>query len=322
VEPRQLSLTLTSAVRNAGVAAALLALLAFPAQLFNETLREHYEEVRGWFGLKRTLTEVVGHVDQRLLVPFFLVGGGFLLAAVTPEFGFNASTLALVIGLSLAVGIVTVAFAVPNYAYFLGRFHERGKVLVLPGTVLIAAFCVAVSRLLHLQPGYLYGLLAVFLFRHDAGRKTTGELAGATAVLVIGLALLAWVARVPLAGQTMRTPGFWGLVVESALCGAFVLGLESVIVGLLPMRFLDGGRIQAWSRIAWALLFLVGLIVLVEVLFQPGSGYVGHTSTAGKDSVAALYLVFGGMSVGLWAYFRYRPAGRAGRPVEEGTEER
>jgi hypothetical protein len=316
VEPRQLVLSPTSVLKDAGVAAVLLILLAFPAQLFNETLREHYEEIRGWFGLKRPLSEVVRRVDQRLLVPIFLLSGGVLLALITPEFGFNMSTLALVIGLSLAVGIITLAFSVPNYAYFALHYRERGRVLVLPGTVIVAALCVAVSRLLHFQPGYLYGLLAVFLFQHEPDRKTTGRLAGAAAVFVIGLALAFWAIRVPLSGQTMRTPGFLGLVVESALSGAFVLGLESVLVGLLPLRFLDGERIRAWSRIAWALLFAFGLLVLVEVLFQPGSGYVGHTTTAGKFAVAALYLVFGGASVGFWAYFRFRPAGRRAREEE------
>lgn len=318
-QPRQLSLSLSSALKDAGVAGVLLVLLAFPAQLFNETLRENYEELRGWFGLKRPLNEVIRHVDQRLLMPVFLLGGGVLLALITPDFGFNVSTLAVILGFSLAMGIITVAFAVPNYAYFLRRYRERGKVLVLPGTVIIAAFCVAVSRLLHFQPGYLYGLLAVFLFQHEPDRKTEGRLAGASAVFVIALALAFWALRTPLSTETMRRPAFLGLVAESALAGAFVLGLESVIVGMLPMRFLDGSRIRAWSQVAWLVLFGVGLLVLVEVLFQPGSGYVGHTSTAGKISVAVLYVVFAGMSVGLWAYFRFRPGGGATALAEEDT---
>jgi len=32
--------------------AGLLVLIAFPAELFNTTLEEHYGEVRGWFGLR------------------------------------------------------------------------------------------------------------------------------------------------------------------------------------------------------------------------------------------------------------------------------
>jgi hypothetical protein len=56
--------------------------------------------------------------------------------------------------------------------------------------------------------------------------------------------------------------------------------------------------------------------VLIEVLIQPGSGYVGHTTTLGKVAVGLLYLVFAGFSFGFWAYFRYRPA-----RAEKGEEE-
>jgi hypothetical protein len=45
---------------------------------------------------------------------------------------------------------------------------------------------------------------------------------------------------------------------------------------------------------------------VVEVLFQPGSGYVGHTSTPAVVSVVVLYVLFALGTVAFWGYFRVR----------------
>jgi hypothetical protein len=87
---------------SAAVAAALFVLLAFPSQLFNSTLQENYEEVPGWFHLRRPMAEVVQRFDQRLVLPLFLVAGGVLYAVLAPGFGFNRSTAALALGLAVA----------------------------------------------------------------------------------------------------------------------------------------------------------------------------------------------------------------------------
>jgi hypothetical protein len=106
-------------------------------------------------------------------------------------------------------------------------------------------------------------------------------------------------------------------VLESAIGGAFIIGLESTLVGLLPMRFLDGSRVKAWSRTVWLILFLLGMFTVIEVLVQPGTGYVGHTTASGKIAVGALYLAFAAMSVGFWSYFRFRPSLDRAHPEED-----
>ncbi len=311
-EPGQISLTLKSVGLSAGIAVALLALVGFPSQVFNSTLQDNYEEVRAWFHLHRPLSEVVQDVNQRVLFPVFLAIGGVLYALLTPEFGLNLTSLALALGLAIAVAVTTFGFAVPTFAYFGLRWKDRGQILVLPGTIAIGAGFVLISRLLNLQPGYLYGLLAVFVFHHDVDKRTSGRLAAASALLVMVLAIAAWAARVPLSGATLAPGvGFWTIVLESALCGAFVIGLESTLVGLLPLRSLDGSKIKDWSRLAWFALFGLALFTLVEVLFQPGTSYVGHTSNGGKIAVVTLYLLFGVATAAFWAYFRFRP----GRPT-------
>ena len=98
------------------------------------------------------------------------------------------------------------------------------------------------------------------------------------------------------------------LILEAALGGIFLFGLESLVVDLIPMRFLDGSRIKAWKPDG------VGgpvpasaLFTLVHVLIIPGSGYVGMSDELQlRMVVVVLYVAFGLISLGFWAYFRFR----------------
>ncbi|MDQ1393078.1 MAG: hypothetical protein QOF30_2055, partial [Acidimicrobiaceae bacterium] len=57
--------------------------------------------------------------------------------------------------------------------------------------------------------------------------------------------------------------------------------------------------------------------VVIEVLVQPGSGYVGHTSTPAKIGVFILYVLFALGTVAFWAFFRFRPARVPSLPNED-----
>lgn len=95
---------------------------------------------------------------------------------------------------------------------------------------------------------------------------------------------------------------------EACLVLVFLWGVEGLAVAMLPMRFLDGRKVLNWSKPAWAVLLFLGLFATVHVLFAPNSGYVGQTTGAVSIAVIVLFFVFGAISVGVWAYFRYRPA--------------
>ncbi|MGH9121938.1 MAG: FGLLP motif-containing membrane protein, partial [Acidimicrobiales bacterium] len=269
-EPREVAKSAKSLVISAAAGAGGVILLAFPAQIFNSTLMEHYEEVRRWFGLRRPMTEVVREANKRILLPIFIVVGGLMFALLSPDFAFNLSTLALVLGMSIAVAVTTFGLALPTYLFFGVERHERGRVLVMPGTLVLGAAFVLVSRLIDFEPGYLYGVLAVFLFRSELDCRREGVLAAASALLVMVLAFLMWWARVPLAGADMVHASFWSVVLESALGGAFIMGVESTVVAMLPLSSMDGARVKEWSRVAWVLLFAFAIATFTQVLIQPG----------------------------------------------------
>jgi hypothetical protein len=309
-QPRDISLDPARLALSGIVALGFVLLIAFPFHLFNSTFEENYEEVRGWFGLEPRPPDYEPRHHRWLLV-VFLACAGLLCAALSSDFGWNRTTLVTSVGMSAAILVTGLGFAIPTVLYMHTKHHEWGRLKILPGSILVAVVTVAISRAVGFEtPGYVYGLLGVFLFHHSLDRRSQGRLTTATSLFVLAVCLGAWMARVPVSSMASRPdPALWTLVLELLLGGVFLLGLESLIVDLFPLRFLDGSRITAWNRIVWGVLFAVALFVLVHVLLSPGSGYVGRTENVGlRPVVIALFVGFGLFSLAFWAYFRYRPS--------------
>jgi len=298
---------------SAAVAAALFLLLLFPFQLFNATLAENYDEVRGWFGLHGPRPERGRRVRAVAVAPFVVVTG-LLYTLATPDFAFDRSTLLAAAGLAIGVTVTGLAFVVPGLLYARARFGEWGRIRILPGTIVVAAVTVGFSRLVGFLPGYLYGLLFVLTVRRTLDEQAEGRMGALTSVSVLAVSLGAWLLLVP-ASHAAAEPhaGAGALVGEAALSGVFLLGLESAIVDLLPLEFLAGKRIRTWQPVVWAALFGFGLFALVHILLAPGSGYLGDTPSRSYWTLGiGLLLAFGLGSFLFWSYFRFRPqpAGR------------
>ena len=69
-------------------------------------------------------------------------------------------------------------------------------------------------------------------------------------------------------------------------------------------------QVKEWDARAWALLLFLGVLLFLHVIVNPSSGYLVDTTTVPLIKAAALLVVFGGVSIGLWAWFRYRPMER------------
>ena len=63
----------------------------------------------------------------------------------------------------------------------------------------------------------------------------------------------------------------------------------------------------AWNRRAWAVLFGIGVFAFLHVLINPSSGHLADTERAPLLTIVVLLVAFGAASVGLWAWFRFRP---------------
>ena len=307
-QPDQVELGARKLAGSAAAAMGLVLLFAFPFQLFNSTVEENYSEIRAWFRLPVNAVDAVAHG----------VGGGFflaltVLAAITlgflsPDFGLDTSSLVLVVAFTVALLVMSLGFRLPADIISHRRTGDWGRLYFLPGTLLVSVVLVVLSRTMHFQPGYFYGALGGIGFAGALTQRTRGRVTAANWVWALTLSVAAWLARVPVseaAGQPDAS--LWWIGLEACLALIFLWGVEGLVVAMLPMRFLDGRKVLDWSRTVWAVLMFLGVFATFHLLLAPNSGYVGKTSGEVAVGVLALFLGFGAVSVGLWAYFNYRP---------------
>ena len=310
--PRDVSFAPGDVARSAAVTAGMMLLVAFPAQLFNSTLQAHYDEVAGWFTLARRRRRAAHErtAAQRpaslATVAAVMAGGSVLTALLDPGFGLNRTTVEAVLGALLALSVTTFIYTGVGALMTRRITRSWGGFRVYRVGIAIAVFCVALSRLTHAQPGYMYGVLLAYglaapypYTRAHRGRITA---VGFTAVLATSLAV--WLAWSPVR-DAATGGGFLAVVASTAMAAIFLGGMTSLVFSLLPLRFLDGEHLWSWQRAAWLVLFGVGTFLFVHVVLHAAA-----TSTSPGRSLAvavALFCGFGLASCIFWAYFRFRP---------------
>ncbi|MGQ0744015.1 MAG: FGLLP motif-containing membrane protein [Acidimicrobiales bacterium] len=319
-QPWQVSTDPKAVAASAGLALLLVALVGFPSELFNATFNENQSEIRAWFRRRRKELGTGGPIRQAASFGAFIVAGGFLYAGLSADFGFNLSSLVLALGIALGLVVISLGFGAPANLFSRRTAGEWGRLGVIPGSLVVAALCVVASRVVGFQPGYLYGVLAGFTFKQAFDRRTEGRLAAAGCLAIMVVGIIAFLLKAPVAAAAGEPEaGLWLMGLEAALAAVFLLGIESLAVGLLPLRFLNGAKVLGWSKLAWAAMFTVALFLVIHVLLQPGSGYVGQGSSV-VVPVVALYASFGLGSVAFWAYFRYRPESWKPRSIGDGGD--
>ncbi|MGI8983558.1 MAG: FGLLP motif-containing membrane protein [Acidimicrobiales bacterium] len=309
--PSQVSLDPGVLLASAALAAGAIALIAFPYELFNSTMEENYDEVRGWFGMgPRGVPDV--KTRSRALGFFALVGITALATGfLSPDFGPNRTSVVLFLGICVALLVMAVLFSLPADIGIRRQFGEWGKLNFLPGSVIVTIVMVAACRIFDFQPGFFYGALAALAFRSALSEEVQGKMTAANWLFSLVISLGAFFLRVPVSAAAAASgSSIWWIGVEICLSLIFLWGIEGLAVGMMPMRFLDGRKVFRWNRPAWAALFFVGVFATVHVLLRPGSGYVGSTSGEVGVGVMVLFVLFGLGSVAFWAYFRFRPQRR------------
>ena len=315
-EPSEVSTDPSVLLQSALLAALLVFLMPFPSQLFNSTLESHEDEVRRWLRLDRLGAAARGLGEFWATWPgviLFTCVAATLYGFLDPGFGLDAGSLATFLGMLAGIVLVTAAFAIPTVLAH-RRLGDRPSLTVVPVSLLIGVLCVLVSRLTDFQPGYLYGLLIGLAFARELSAADEGRATAVGAALMLGVAFLAWLAL----GALPDDEGFGLVVARTALAALMVAGLEGVVFGLLPMRFLPGESVYSWNRPLWGALLLAGAFAFFHILINPASGYLADTSRTPLLTVIALLLGFSLVSVAFWAWFRFRP--ESARPIGPGEE--
>ena len=311
--PDQVSTDPLVLLQSAGLAALLVFLMPFPSQLFNSTLEAHEAEVRHWLRLDR-IGSAVGRLGAFWGswpgVAIFTLLAAVLYGFLDPGFGISLGSLATFLGMLFGIVLVTAAFAVPVVVAH-RRLGDRWQLKVVPVSLLIGVACVLLSRLTGFQPGYLYGLLIGLAFARELSAADEGRATAIGAVVMLAVAFVAWLGL----GAMPEGEGFALVVLRTSLAALMVAGLEGVVFGLLPMRFLPGEPLYTWNRILWGALLLIGAFAFFHILINPASGYLSDSSRTPLFTVVALLVGFSLVSVAFWAWFRFR----GGPPGHEQT---
>lgn len=293
--------------QSAALALLFLLFMGFAGELFNSTLESNYDEVAGWFGGAGRRLAGIGRVWSGPAGAMAFIGlGALVYALLDPGFALDLGALATYLGLLVGLMLVLVSFELPPMLLYRRRTGELPGLRALPWTLPAAAACVLLSRVAELQPGYLYGILLGLVFRRELSVADEGRQAAAGVLWTLIVAVAAWLALDWL--RSGAAPGGFGpVLLETALAVVVVGGLEAVALGLLPMRFLAGASIYAWSRAAWAILFAAGLFAFFHLLVGPHTGYLAELDPAGLAAACGVFAAFGAGSVLFWSYFRFRP---------------
>lgn len=77
---------------------------------------------------------------------------------------------------------------------------------------------------------------------------------------------------------------------DAVLAAIFLLGVQSVVFGLIPLRFLDGDKLRNWSQLAWVLVYGAGVFFFVHLLVLNRRDLVGQGTAPAFFSTLALFL--------------------------------
>lgn len=299
-------------VRNILLALILLLMITFPAELFNSTLEENYDEVQGWFKRFRRIGRGFGrplrNLPSMVSVALFAMVGGLIYGFLDPAFGTDRDSLINVAGMAAGILAITLTFDLTAVRSLRRRYPGSTQLRILPGTMVVAALCVLLSRVVDFSPGYFYGVIAGWVISAETSHKEEGRATaiGSTVMMVMSVgAWLLWLALKPMSIDPGASSAV--LIADVALSTVFIAGLESLIFGLLPLKFMDGAKIVRWSRLAWVVLFGMALFGFVQILLNPSTGFITQNPEHFWTGIA-LFGGFGLMSFSFWAYFRFRRA--------------
>lgn len=302
-------------------------LIGFPSALFDTTLRSNYDEFadRLWSFVPAAAAmrpRIRALPDRPALAGFALLGAGVSLL-VDPAAGLDLETLWPTLGLALALGALGWVGWFPA-KHFADRRTLPGRWRAYPFAVVVVLGCVAVTRGLGIDPGYLYGLLFAYHVAHglDASDDALTYVHGFVAVLFASC--VSWVAWV-LVGPTGT--GALEVVVATAMTTFIVGGVQGTLFALLPFRGTPGGRVRAEHPVAWRNVTLATVLAFAVMLVDVDDPL--FTLPAPRAFVISLlgFLAFAAVSLGAWWRFTLRrldaeadlaraevPTGGAARP--------
>jgi len=251
----------------------------------------------------------------RARIPAFLKDpkvSGFLTVATTalvlcfadPQFGWSAWSLRLWLAVFASLFMVNVVSMSIVRAVARRKYGVESRLDPMPATILIVAGSVLVSRLAHIEPGFLFGVVVGVIFVRELMKIEEGRLASLGGLVLIGLGISSWIAYslLPNPESASATVQFF----RDFTAAMTLESLSTLLIALLPLAFLEGQGIFKWQKAVWALIYGTAVAAFVIVVVPMGESW--GDMTAPILGWTTLFLIFAVIATGVWAYFKLRPS--------------
>ncbi|MBX3094681.1 MAG: hypothetical protein KF680_09150 [Cryobacterium sp.] len=295
----------------------LMAFVVFPAELLNNTLASRYGTLFG--GLLGGAGRGRGRWVERIREWFArspLPGAVAIIAAASlifcfadPGFGLDLASLRLFLACFLALVVVSIVATFVAGRFLSIRWRLRSILEVQPLGLVLAVAGIIVTRLLDFAPGIIIGLVVGLALMgrfdgQDADGRDQARAVATFSTTVLALSVLSWVGYSILLGALGGAPtGFVDALALDTLAAIPAEGLGALLVGLLPLRGLDGAEVWAHSKLGWAVLYGVSLTAfwLIIVADDGNWGEMGGSVVTWGVVLAAFAVI----AVGVYLYFRW-----------------
>jgi hypothetical protein len=253
----------------------LMLVVGWPSTLLNSVVGSRYQSMVHWVTSRFQRKKADAAPDpsapiKRSSLPGWLMWPGFALAAilgafVDPDFGVNLMSLRLVVTLFLSFLLFNfTAWAIVRRVAIRLQPESDPYLRFRWGSLILVIAAVLVARLLGLDPGVIFGLVAGIAY------ATTLQAAKSAIVTIVGsavglaLALVAWVGYSLLAPTQIDNFAYVFLV--EFLAGVTVKGVSTLPLSLLPLGNLEGAKLFGWKKAVWGASYVVALVGFMVVL--------------------------------------------------------
>jgi hypothetical protein len=288
---------------SVAITAGLLFLVPFPAEIFNNTLAEHHDEILGWVRRRRK-REGRRFWESAWGILVFLVASALLYGFLDPGFGFNTSSVSTLAGLLIGVAITTFGFAMPTLVLRRARSKEWGRLRALPLALLVGIGCVVLSRVIGFLPGYLYGIVLGVAFTREVSDQQEATEVAVASTFVLALSVGSWVMLGLV--RVGSEAGVMSDLVEAALATVVVSGFEALTIGLLPLGGMPGKVLFDQKKFWWIVIWGLSVLAFFHALVNPQSGYLVDSALVPVATTIGLLVAFTLLSFALWGFFRLR----------------
>ncbi len=295
-------------VTGGGLALALLLLVAFPAELLNNTIASNNRRIGRWYAALddrlEQFTEWFARVtrSRAIAAALLVIITAVIFGFIDPAYGFDPVSLRMTASLALGLFVVTYVAS-----WISGRIVQRVwgipcRVGLQPAALLFAVVGVIIARLLDFSPGFLIGLVIGLDVLARVGAPYRVKALVTNLGVTVGLALLGWIGYSILVGLAAGEPGWVEMFLRDALVATAAEGLTAALASLLPLGFLAGHEIAKQSRWLWIACFAIVATLFALVVLPTADG-----ETEAID-VGFWLAVMGGFAVvvlSLWALLHF-----------------